>query len=611
MLKKLQFAPGVNKEGTRYSAGFGWFDSDKIRFRNGRPESIGGWAKYTIQSYLGVCRSLFDWSSKDGTNYLGMGTNLKFYVESGQTIVDITPIRATTAAGDVTFSATNGLSVITVTDVAHSVVLDDFVTYSGAVTLGGTVTAPVLNAEHQVTEVLSTSTYTIGIAVAANASDTGNGGAAVVGEYQINVGTNAFAGGTGWSVGPWSHGTWGSASVISAVNQLRLYSQDSFGDDLIFNPRGAGIYYWDESAGTAFRAVNISTLGTASDTPAAALQVMVSDIDRHVIAFACSPLGGTAIDPLLIRWSDQEDAGNWTPTATNSSGGQVISVGTLIIGAYKTRREILVFTDVGITSMRFSGAPFIYSFSTIAENVSLMSPKSAKVAGDAVYFMDREGFYVYRGSVERLQCSVYNYVFDNLNIEQRYKVFSGLVQDDSEITWYYPVGTGNTDITNYVTFNYMDNTWSVGELSRGAWTHASTRNYPIASSNDIVNVDTNYIYNHEFGYDADGLEMRPYIESGSMEIGDGESLMFLRRLIADFEYHGNEENVNITVTIKGKQFPLSQLQVLDDASIVAGTTQNHIRARAREVAIRIEGFGTGYGWTAGNMRLDMRPDGRR
>ena len=611
MLKRLQFAPGINKEATRYTAAFGWFDSDKVRFRNGRPESIGGWEKYTTESYLGVCRSLFDWSAKDGANYLGIGTNLKFYLEIGQDIIDITPIRETTSAGDVTFAAANGSSVLTVTDTNHGAVLGDFVTFSGAATLGGLIVPAVINVEHQITEVLTTSVYKIDVTVLANASDTGNGGASVVGAYQINVGTNAFAGGVGWSVDAWSDGTWGSASAISAVNQLRQYSQDSFGDDLIFNPRAGGIYYWDESGGTSARGFNISTLGTASDTPVASLEVMVSDVDRHVISFGCNPIGSSTIDPLLVRWSDQEDVGDWTPTARNSAGGQVLSSGTLIIGAVKARREILIFTDVGITSMRFSGAPFIYSFSQIAQNVSLMSPKSSVAAGDSVFFMDREGFYVYRGAVERLDCTVYNHVFGNINLEQRYKVFTGLVQDDSEITWYYPVGEGNTDVTNYVTFNYAENLWTVGTLSRGAWTHAGTRNYPIASSNDIVNADVNYIYNHEFGYDADGVEMRPYVESGSVEIADGENLVFLRRLIADFQYYGDNNNVEITVTIKGKRFPLEAIQVLDDAVIVSGTTQNHIRARAREISIRIESFGMGYGWTAGDMRVDMRPDGRR
>ena len=611
MLKRLQFTPGINKEATRYTAAFGWFDGDKIRFRDGRPESIGGWVKYTLESYKGIARSLFDWSARDGSNYLGIGTNLKFYIEIGQQIIDITPIRETTAAGDVTFAATTGNTKVVVTDTSNGAVLNDFVTFSGAVGLGGNITALLLNAEHQVVEVLTNDTYCIDMGVAANASDTGDGGASVVGEYQINVGTNFFAGGTGWSVDAWNAGAWGSASPLSTVNQLRLYSQDSFEDDLIFNPRGGGLYYWDESAGTSFRAVSFTELPTASNVPTKALQVMVSDVDRHVIAFGCNPLGSGTIDPLLIRWSDQEDAGNWTPSAINSSGGQVLPVGSIIIGAVKTRREILVWTDVGITSMRFSGAPFIYSFSTIAENVSLMSPKAMVTAGDSVFFMDREGFYAYRGSIERLKCPVYNHVFDNINLSQRYKVFAGIVQDDAEVTWYYPVGEGNSDITNYVTFNWMENTWTIGTLNRAAWIHAGTRTYPMASSNDLMNLDNNYIYNHEYGFDADGEEMHSYVESGSVEIADGDNLMFLRRLIADFQFRGAANSAEVTVYIKGKRFPLEQIKILDDALVMAGTTQNHIRARAREISVRIESHGLGYGWTAGDMRVDMRTDGRR
>lgn len=611
MLKRLQFTPGINKEATRYTAAFGWFDGDKVRFRDGRPESIGGWQKYTSETYRGVARSLFDWAARDGSSYLGIGTNLKFYVEIGEQIIDVTPIRETTAAGDVTFAATTGNSKVVVTDVGNGVVINDFVTFTGATGLGGNITALLLNAEHQVVEVLTNDTYCIEIGVAANASDTANGGASVVGEYQINVGTNFFAGGTGWSLNTWSSGPWGSASPLSTVNQLRLYSQDSFEDDLIFNPRGGGLYYWDESAGTAFRAVEFTDLPGASDVPTKALQVMVSDVDRHVIAFGANPLGSGTIDPLLIRWSDQENAADWTPTAINSSGGQVLPVGSIIIGAAKTRREILVWTDVGITSMRFSGSPFVYSFSTIAENVSLMSPKSMVTAGDSVFFMDREGFYAYRGSIERIKCPVYNYVFDNINLGQRYKVFAGIVQDDAEVTWYYPVGTGNTDITNYVTYNWMEQTWAIGTLDRAAWIHAGTRTYPIASSNNLTDVDSNYIYNHEYGYDADGAPLDSYIESGTVEIGDGDSLMFLRRLIADFQFRGSENSADITVSIKGKRFPLEQIRLLDDATVLAGTTQNHIRARAREISVRIESNGQGYGWTAGDLRVDMRPDGRR
>jgi hypothetical protein len=603
-LEKVMFKPGIDRDATRYTAGVGWYTCDKVRFRAGRPQKIGGWEKYTETSYSGVCRSLHDWSASDGANYLGIGTNLKFYVEVGQDIIDITPIRETTSAGDVTFAATNGSSTLTVSDTSH-----------GAV--GGLITAAVLNQEYRIISISDNDTYTImakdtnGDEVTANASDTGNGGASVVGEYQINVGTNTYVGGTGYGVGAYGAGPYGSGVALSAVNQLRLYSQDSFGDDLIFNPRGGSVYYWDESAGTATRGFDIADLGSASDTPTAALLTMVSDVDRHVVCFGVNPLGSGTIDPLLVRWSDQEDAGNWTPSATNTAGGQVLSAGTAIIGVAKTRHEMLIFTDVGITSMAFSGAPFVFEFTVVAENVSLMGPNAHIVAGDTVYFMDRDGFYAYRGAVEPIPCPVYQYVFDNIQLDQRYKVFATVNQDDNEIIWFYPVGTSTADITNYVIYNYLDNHWSIGTMARGAWIHAGTRNYPIAASNDVDSIDSNYIYNQEYGHDADGAELVGYAESGSVELGDGEHIMFLRRAIPDFYFAGTSDNADITVTIKGKKYPMEDIATLDSSTVTSSTTQCPMRARAREMTLRIESAGLEYGWTMGDFRFDMKPDGRR
>ena len=313
-LSKVQFNPGVDKEGTEYTADAGWFDSDKIRFRKGRPEKIGGWQKYITDAFLGIARSLHSWSSLESIKYIGVGTNLKFYIAEGASFNDVTPIRSTTSAGDVTFAATNGSSTITVSDTAHGAVVNDFVTFSDAATLGGNITANVLNQEYQIASVPNTSSYTIvakdtsGSEVTANSSDTGNGGSSTVGAYQINTGLNAFVSGTGWGANAWGVSTWGSASSVSAAGQLRLFSQDNFGEDLIFNPRGGGIYYWDESSGTGNRAINATALAGASNVPTVALQVMVSDIDQHVIAFGTNPIGSSSIDPLFVRFSDQENA---------------------------------------------------------------------------------------------------------------------------------------------------------------------------------------------------------------------------------------------------------------------------------------------------------------
>lgn len=613
-LTKLQFAPGVDKEGTEYTADAGWFDSDKIRFRQGRPEKIGGWQKYSESSFLGICRSIFDWASLESIKYIGLGTNLKFYVAQGTTYNDITPIRSTTAAGDVTFSAASGSSTITVSDTAHGAVVNDFVTFSGAVSLGGNITATVLNQEYQIVSVPTVDSYTIeakdasGATVTANASDTGNGGASVVGAYQINTGLNAYVSGTGWGAGAWSSGTFGSSSSVSAAGQLRLYSQDAFGEDLIFNPRGGGIYYWDESSGTGTRAVNLTALSGASNPPTVALKVMVSE-DQHVIAFGCNPLGSSDIDPLFVRFSDQESAADWTPTATNTAGGVRINSGSQIIGAVKTRQEILIWTDVSLHSMRFVGAPFTFQFTRLSSDISMISPNAAVNARGSVYFMDRGNFFVYNGSVQPLPCSVKDYVFSNINMDQAFKVFAAENNDFNEVMWFYPVGSGNTEVTNYVAYNYLENLWSVGTLARGAWSGANTRTYPLAAT--ALDGQSNYLYQHEFGYDADGEAMEAYIESGDLELGDGEFFMFIKRIIPDFTFSGNTSDAQTDIIIKGSDFPLESATTLSTSTITATTKQSFVRNRARHSIVRIESNGSGYGWRLGDLRFDMRQDGRR
>jgi len=613
-LTKIQFSPGVDKEGTEYTADAGWFDSDKIRFRQGRPEKIGGWQKYSENSFLGICRSIFDWASLESIKYIGLGTNLKFYVTQGTSFNDVTPIRSTTSAGDVTFAATNGSSTLTVTDTAHGAAVNDFVTFSGAVSLGGNITATVLNQEYQIVSVPDADTYTItakdtsGATVTADGSDSGDGGASVVGAYQINTGLNAYVSGTGWGAGAWGSGTFGSSSSVSSAGQLRLYSQDAFGEDLIFNLRGGGIYYWDESSGTGTRAVNISALSGASDVPTVALKVLVSE-DQHVIAFGCNPIGSSAIDPLFVRFSDQESAADWTPTATNTAGGVRINSGSQIIGAVKARQEILIWTDVSLHSMRFVGAPFTFQFTRLSSDISMISPNAAVNARGVVYFMDRGNFFVYNGSVQPLPCSVKDYVFSNININQAFKVFAAENNDFNEVMWFYPVGEGNTEVTNYVAYNYLENLWSVGTLTRGAWSGANTMNYPLAST--ALDGEPNYLYQHEFGYDADGEPMEAYIESGDLELSDGEFFMFINSIIPDFTFSGDTGGAQTDIIIKGSDFPLEAATTLSTSTITSTTKQSFVRNRARHSIVRIESNGSGYGWRLGDLRFDMRQDGRR
>ena len=614
-LNKVKFAPGVNKEGTEYSADAGWFDADKIRFRQGRPEKIGGWVKYSETSFLGVCRSIHDWASLESIRYIGLGTNLKFYVVEGNSFNDVTPIRSTTSAGDVTFAATDGSSTITATDTSHGAVVNDFVTFSSAASLGGNITAAVLNQEYQITSVPTVNTYeftakdTSGNTVTANSSDTGNGGSSTVGAYQINTGLNDFLEGTGWGAGAWGMSAWGSASSISAAGQLRLFSQDNFGEDLLFNARGGGIFFWDESSGTGSRAVNITSL-SGSDQPTIALQVMTSDIDQHVIAFGVNPIGSSQIDPLFVRFSDQGNATDWTPTATNTAGGIRINSGSQIIGAVQGRQEILIFTDVSLHSMRFVGAPFTFQMQTVSTDISMISPNAAVNARGSVYFMDKGGFYVYNGSVQPLPCSVKQFVFSNINLSQAFKVFAAENNAFSEVMWFYPVGEGNTEITNYVSYNYAENLWSVGTLERAAWRGTGTQNFPLATS-VITTTNDNFLYFHENGFDDDGSAMTAFVESGNLEIQEGERFMMINRIIPDFAFSGATDDASISMTLKGKDFPLESASTLSTSTVTSSSTQNHVRARARNPIVRVESNGLGYGWRLGDLRFDIRPDGRR
>ena len=433
---------------------------------------------------------MLGWVSLSSTKFLGMGTNLKYYVKEGANFNDVTPLRSTTAAGDVTFAATNGSSTVTVTDTAHGAVANDFVTFSGASSLGGNVNSNVLNQEYQIDAITNANTYTItakntsGVTVTANASDSGNGGSSVVGKYQINTGLNVYVPSTGWGVSTWGSSTWGSAAAASFANQLRLWSHDAFGEDLVINPRAGGVFYWDTSSGTSARAVNITSLSGANLAPTKGLQTIVSDIDRHVIVLGADPIVGSArtgnVDPLLIAFSSQESLTEWEPTATNTAGDIRLSSGSQIVGGLRARQEILIWTDTSLYSMQFIGAPFTFGVNLINENVGMMSPNAAVNAPDGVYWMARDGFYKYAGAVQRVNCSVLNYVLDDLNVTQSFKIFAFSNKEFNEIGWFYCSASSN-DIDRYITYNYLENVWSIGELSRTAWLDEGIFENPLAT----------------------------------------------------------------------------------------------------------------------------------
>jgi len=627
-LQKLQFRPGLNRETTSYTNEGGWFDCDMVRFRFGVPEKIGGWVATSTNTFLGSCRNLHAFVALDGSQYIGLGTHLKFYIEEGGAYNDITPIRETTAAGDVTFAATDGSSTLTVTDSNHGAIENDFVTFSGAVSLGGLITADVLNQEYQIVEILTANTYTItakdtsGATVTANASDTGNGGASVVGAYQINVGLDTTVVGTGWGAGTWGRGTWGSGtSLLVAGATLRLWSSDNFGEDLIFNARDGGIYYWDKSTSSApfARGVALSALaGADSTTPTIAKQVLVSDNDRHILVFGCDPQDNIGVqDPLLIRFSDQESPTTWAATATNTAGDLRIGSGSEIVCAVETRQQVLVFTDVSLHAMQYLGPPFTFGINQISENTTIMGPNAAKAVDDTVYWMGLEEFYVYTGQVQKLPCSVKSYVFNDFNDAQAEKVTAALNSSFNEITWFYP-SADSDNIDRYVTFNYQENVWTYGTMARTAWLDRGIVPYPLAASSD------GRLYQHELGNDdgstSPATAISAYIESSQIDIGDGETFAFIRRLIPDITFDGSTAvSPAADFVLKTRNFPGAAYTTTDDSTVTRSATvpveqftdQVHVRLRGRSFALRLQSDAMGVKWRLGSPRIDIRQDGRR
>ena len=646
-LQKLQFRPGVNRETTSYSNEGGWFDCDKVRFRFGTPEKIGGWEKYSGKSFLGTCRALKPFVALQGESYLGVGTHLKYYINEGGGYNDITPLRLTTVAGDVTFAAVNGSAYITVTDSNHGANINDFVTFSGAASLGGAITAAVLNQEYQINQIVNSSSYKI-IArdvaslnditidgaytptpVLANGSDTGNGGGSIVGKYQITVGLDTTVAGTGWGAGTWSRGAWGSAANLTAVGDtLRIWSHDNFGEDLIINVRNGGIYYWDKSTSSApfQRAVALSDLaGADPTTPTIAKQVMISDRDRHVIVFGCDAQDNIGVqDPLLIRFSDQENPLVWSAQATNTAGDLRIGTGSEIITAIETRQQILVFTDKSLHAMQYLGPPFTFGISMLSENITIASPLAAIAVDDMVMWMGEQEFYIYSGQVQKLPCSVRSYVFNDFNQDQAEKVTAAVNSSYSEIWWFYPSATVdanglvNQNIDRYVVYNYQEQVWSYGTLARSAWIDRGIGQYPIAASLD------GYLYYHEFGNDDGSVNppagINAYIESSQMSMGAGDNFVLLSKLIPDVTFDGSSSpSPNVDFTLQTRRFPGSAYDQTTVSDIIRSSTvpveqytdQVRLRMRGRSFALKIESDNTGVEWRLGTPRVELRPDGRR
>jgi len=698
-LQKVVFKPGVNRENTRYTNEGGWYESDKVRFRQGTPEKIGGWTQYTATKFLGVCRTLWNWFTLTNIYTLAVGTNLKFYVNQGGAFYDITPIRVTatltnpfTAVTTSPFSST--ISVDTVT--AHGANTNDFVKFSGSTSLGGNITAAVLNQEYQIT-VTSTTTYTFtatntaGTAVVSNASDTGHGGT-VSAAYQVNTGPAYQNPIVGWGSGLWGYGTWGNG--LGAVSALQLWNAQNFGENLIFGPRGGGIYYWKASSGTSTRGVLLSSLGgsvtftnasptvvtfTVPLTEGTALQfnattsmptgvtanttyylfnvqgltanllnsagavvnttstgtgvyisllvdvplfqnyLLVSDASRFVIAFGCNDYGGSTLDPMLIRWSDQENPYEWTPDATNQAGSIRLSHGSQIISAVQTRQEIVVFTDQSVYSLQYVGAPYYWKTQLLGDNISIMGPNSAVIASGIVYWMGIDKFYMYDGRIQTLNCDLRKFVFQSLNQGQNEQVFATTVEAYNEVWWFYVSGSGNT-INAYVVYNYLEKLWYYGSMARTAWLDTGLQAAPLAATYN------NYILNQESGVDdvetGTATAIDAYISSSEFDIGDGHNFAFVWRVLPDLTFSGSTDGTSPEATMtlypmynsgSGTNNPRANTaySVNLQANPETFTGEVYTRVRGRQLIIKMESNKVGTTWQLGAPRLDIRPDGRR
>ena len=759
-LSKINFRPGVNKETTSYGDENGWFDSDLIRFRKGRPEKMGGWERLSSNTIQGTGRSLHVWSALDGSKFMGLGTETKFYIEEGGGYNDITPIRVTTTLGaNPLKTGTAGTGTITVTAPAHGAVEGDFVTLSGATTTDG-LTAAQINTEHELT-LIDSNSYTITTAGASSSGSTAGGGSSVVATYQINTGLSTVVSGTGFGAGLWSGLSTGysqttlndsggisdsdtsfiltsaalfetaatttganltavsssiavasstgfpskgtlligsekirygtnvgnvfgeltrgddgttaassssgaavtfvglvlidneliqytgkssntidagvvrgvrgttaashadgavvkeandfvgfgesSATAASTGSNIRLWSQDNWGEDLIFNVYDGTPYYWDRTLGLGARATTFASQTGASDAPTITRHIMVSGADRHVVCFGCNPLGEADQDLLMVRWSDQEDPVEWTPTATNTSGSQRVSSGSEIIAAQKTRQEMLIWTDSALHAMRFTGPPFTFGFSMLANNISIIGPNAITTVGDKVFWMDRENFYVYTGRVQVIPCTLLRYVFDDINLEQKDKCFAASNRMFDEVFWFYPTADSD-EIDRYVKFNFTENTWDLGSLVRTAWVDYGIHNNPRASGTAS---GTNYTYIHELGDDNDGSPMTSYVESADFDLGDGEQFMFVSRLIPDIDITSSDAEASVNYILKTRNFPGDSLTTNSTNAVKSTTQQSFLRGRSRQAVLRIESDSTDITWTLGDLRLDIRPDGRR
>jgi len=633
-LKKLLFKPGLDRETTRYTSEGGWYDCDKIRFRSGSPEKIGGWQQLSTNTYQGTARSLWPWSTFAYAAYLGVGTNLKYYIMYGGAYNDITPIRATTLPGDISLALTLGSNIMTVTDVAHGCKTGDFVTFSGATGFGGNVTPAVIDQEYQVT-VIDVNTYTVVLPVVANTADfiyldlvfTTNQyeqwqtAETVVAAYQVNTGDAIQIPLSGWGGGAWGLGPWGIG--IPTTEILRIWNHQNFGEDLIFGPKGGGLYYWDASSGLAARGVALSSLAGASDVPTSQNLIAVSDTSRFVLAFGTNDYLSATFDPMLIRWSDQESAVNWTPAATNQAGSVRLSHGSEILGVAQVRQELLVWTDTSLYSLQYLGPPIVWGSQLLSDNVTLISDRAMTTAAGVTYWMGEDKFYVYDGRVRTLPCALRQYVFSDFNLGQADQVFASTVERFNEVWWFYP-SAGSITCNKYVVYNYIEQIWYYGTMDRSSWVDASVvSDYPISAAG-------NQLLYQEVGVDdassGTSVPIPAYITSAEFDIDDGHNFGFVWRVLPDITFRGSSAaSPQALLTLlplqnsgSGYNNPQSVAGSSSGAIVRSATVpveeftgQVNIRVRGRQMALKVASEDLGVAWQLGAPRLDIKSDGRK
>ena len=638
---KLQFKPGVNRDQTDYSNEGGWYECDKIRFRSGYPQKIGGWVKSTPTAFIGVCRQMWNWVTSYSDNLLALGTNEKVYIEAGGNFYNITPLRdvnptlSTTTTDNCVNTAISTKDITINLGAAHGAETGDYVQISGVAgtTIGG-VPVSEINGNHKIT-VIDADSFSFTSTTTATSNTTNQGGTAIVISFEITPGFAVPTDGYGWGVGAWGRDAWGLGTTASPVSlPQRDWWFDNFNNDLVMNIRNGEGYWWergtaaDPATALADRAISLKDYATSEgfdpdDVPAKIMQLLVSQQDGHLIAFGAVPFGFTSaadFDPLLIRWADQSTPANWDQVSATSTAGDIrVSRGSRIVRALPTRQETLVWTDTSLYTLQFLGTTDVFALQEYADNISIASPRAVTTAANITYWMGQDKFYAYTGRVETLPCTLRDHVFANINLNQSEQIISGTSEEWNEVWWFYP--TAGSDYNNaYVVYNHLERIWYYGTLDRTAWLDTPLRPNPLAANTPLDDTDAGYLYNHEDGLDDDDAPMVAYIQSSDFDIEDGDQFMLTRRILPDIQFAGSAagSEPQVILQVRPRNFPgraafpdAADSQTVIETSVDQYTDQVFVRARARQMALKVESNTLGVNWQLGAPRLDARADGRR